>query len=334
MNPYPGHAGFRVARGLLIIVLVNMMLRPVYSQDLAVKARRLHTMTGAPIENGVVVVRDGKITAVGPAAQTPIPEGFRVLEAVVVTPGLIDAHSTVGLSGIYNQPHDQDQLERSTPIQPELRAIDAYNARDPLIEWIRGFGVTTVHTGHAPGELITGQTILVKTAGDTVENALVKNPVAIAATLGPLALKRDGGQSPGTRGKQLAMLREQLVKAREYMQKLEKAEPDKKPDRDLKLEALVHVLQKELPLLVTAHRAQDIQGVLRLAAEFEFTIWLDGAAEAYLFSGSRSSAHDAGLRRNGEFELRNRGHAPQSRNPRRPTERLRKLRPENPRGAV
>ena len=72
-----------------------------------------------------------------------------------------------------NQPHDQDQLERSAPIQPELRAIDAYNAQEDLIEWIRGFGVTTVHTGHAPGELMSGQTLIAKTIGNTVADAVI-----------------------------------------------------------------------------------------------------------------------------------------------------------------
>ena len=113
----------------------------------------------------MVVIQDGKITAIGRADQIAVPEGFRVLEAAVVTPGLIDAHSTVGFSGIFNSPHDQDQLERSAPIQPELRAIDAYNAQEDLIEWIRSFGVTTIHAGHAPGELMSGQTLIAKTVG-------------------------------------------------------------------------------------------------------------------------------------------------------------------------
>ena len=82
-------------------------------------------------------------------------------------PGLVDAHSVVGLTGNLNQRHDQDQLERSAPMQPELRAIDAYNPREPLVEWLRGFGVTTMHTGHAPGAAISGQTLIAKTRGDT-----------------------------------------------------------------------------------------------------------------------------------------------------------------------
>src|SRR5690606_33517942 len=114
---------------------------------------------------------------------------FRVLEAPVVTPGLIDAHCTIGISGIYNTKHDQDQLEDSAAIQPELRAIDAYNPQEKLIEYVRSFGVTTIHTGHAPGELISGQPMVVKTLGRTVDEALLVQTATIAATLDTSARK-------------------------------------------------------------------------------------------------------------------------------------------------
>ena len=90
-----------------------------------------------------------------------------------MTPGLIDAHSALGLAGWLNYPHDKDELERSAPVQPELRAIDAYNPAEPLIEWVRGFGVTTIHTGHAPGAVISGQTLIAKTTGETVDRAVI-----------------------------------------------------------------------------------------------------------------------------------------------------------------
>ncbi len=257
--------------------------------QVAVKAQRLYTMAGPVIEEGVVVVQDGKITAVGRAADIAIPAGVEVLTAAVVTPGLIDAHSTVGLSGILNVPHDQDQLDHATAMQPELRAVDAYNAHDPLVEWVRGFGVTTLHTGHAPGELISGQTMIVKTTGNTVAAAVVRETAAVAVSLHTEARKSDAG-SPGTRGKMLAMLRSELIKADEYRakRKATAAAPDKangkseSPARDLRLEALVRVLEGELPLLVTADRAQDIMSTLRLAAEFRIRVWLDSGAEAYL----------------------------------------------------
>ena len=137
--------------------------QPVAAGTLVVKGATVHTMTGEPLVNGVVVIEDGKIVAVGPAGATEVPAGSRVVEAAVVTPGLIDAHSVVGLAGYLNQPHDQDQLEGSSPVQPELRAIDAYNARERLIEWVRRFGVTTVHTGHGPGALVSGETMIAHT---------------------------------------------------------------------------------------------------------------------------------------------------------------------------
>lgn len=249
--------------------------------QLAVRGKTIHTMAGEAIRDGVVIIRDGKIVAVGTAAQVAIPEGMRVVDAEIVTPGLIDPHSTLGLTGIYNHKHDQDQLERSVPIQPELRAVDAYNAREKLIEWVRGFGVTTVHTGHAPGELISGQTMIVKLSGDTVGKAVIVETAAIAATLSTGAIKGKG-KSPGTRAKMMAMLRGALIKAGEYTQKRKLADDEKKPERNLTHEALARVLAREIPLLVTANKAQDIANALRLAREFDIDLWLDSGAESYL----------------------------------------------------
>lgn len=265
------------------------------AQDLAVKAGRVHTGTGQTIENGVVLVKGGKIAAVGKAADVAIPAGVKVLEAKVVTPGLVDVRGTVGLSGILNAKHDSDQLERSSPIQPELRAVDAYNPHEKLVEYVRSFGVTTMQTGHAPGELISGQTIVVKTAGNSVEEALVKSPSMVVATLGPDSFA-SGGKSPGTRGKQMAMLREELIKAKEYAAKRktagaqadadndDDAKKKDKGDRNLRLEMLADVLDGKTPLAISANKAQDIENCLRLADEFKFKLVLDMAAEAYLLT--------------------------------------------------
>lgn len=265
---------------ILTLTLANT--GPSFAQDLAVRGRKVYTMAGDPIDNGVVLIEKGKIRTLGRADAIQIPAGANVLDADVVTPGLIDAHCTVGVSGIYNIPHDQDQLERSSPIQPELRAIDAYNPNEQLIEWVRDFGVTTIHTGHAPGELISGQTMIVKTAGNTVNDALINPTATIAATLSTEAQKREKGQSPGTRGKMMAMLRGEFLKAQDYLKKLDKADDEKRPDRDLKLEALARVLKREVPLMVTAHRVQDIANALRLAEEFNINLILDGGVESYL----------------------------------------------------
>jgi imidazolonepropionase-like amidohydrolase len=96
-------------------------------ESIAIHGKTIHTMAGAAIADGVVLVADGKIVAVGPAAAVPVPAGARTLRAEVVTPGLIDAHCVIGLAGYLNQDHDQDQFDATEPVQPELRAIDAYN---------------------------------------------------------------------------------------------------------------------------------------------------------------------------------------------------------------
>lgn len=253
--------------------------------QLAIRGETVYTMAGPPIKDGVVLTEGNCITRVGPASAVQIPAGLRTISAKVVTPGLIDAHSVVGLTGYLNQDQDQDQLDVSEPIQPELRALDSYNPRERLIEWVRGFGITTLHTGHAPGAVISGQTLIVKTAGNTVEDALVRPTAMLACTLGEdaRAKGRDAEKKvPGTRSKAVAILREQLVRAGDYRRKLKVEDEKKRPDRDLRMEAMVRVLDGEWPLLVTAHRATDIVSALRVASEFKIKIVLDGAAESYL----------------------------------------------------
>lgn len=262
------------------------------SAQTAIVGDTVYTLTGAPLKNGVVLVRDGKIEAVGPAATTKIPDGYKVLRAVVVTPGLIDGHATVGLSGLLNQPHDQDMLERSAAMQPELRAIDAYNARDPLVAFVRSFGITTVNTGHSPGALISGQTMIVKTFGRTADEDVINAAAMTCATFGReglVAAAAPGGQgaapaykSPGTRAKAVSLLRSELIKAQEYSRKREAKDETKRPGRDLHLETLQRALDGTQPLLVNANRQQDILDALRVAAEFKLKIILDGCADAPL----------------------------------------------------
>jgi imidazolonepropionase-like amidohydrolase len=297
-------------------LLVCWALALPAAAQIAVRGDTVYTMAGPALRDGVVLIRDGKIERVGPAREVAIPSGYRALRARVVTPGLIDAHATVGLSGWLNQPHDQEQVDRSAPVQPELRAIDAYDPRERLVEYLRGFGVTTVHTGHGPGALVSGQTMVVKTAGRTVDEAVVVPEAMIVVTLGGQGLE-SGAKAPGTRGKAAAMLRGELIRAQEYAAKREKAEAGKEPARDLRLEVLARVLRGDLPLLVTAHKSYDIMTALRLQKEFGFRLVLDGAAESYLVLDAVKAAgvpvdHSPGdaahLGRGGEPEPGNRGH--------------------------
>ncbi|MFN8648322.1 MAG: amidohydrolase family protein [Gemmatimonadales bacterium] len=274
--------GGPAARRLGALLLLGITAQPLQAQ-LAVRADTLYTMAGAPIPAGVVLVgKDGRIEAVGPAARVRIPRGVRTLTARIVTPGLVDAHTVVGLAGALNYAHDQDQLETSDPIQPELRAFDAYDARERLVEWVRGFGVTTLHTGHGPGALMSGQTMVVKTRGSSVAEALVDSLTMVAMTLGPDVSDNFRGKSPGTRAKGVAMLRAAFLKAQDYARK--RADPDstKRPARDLRQEAIARVLDGRAAALVTAQGMSEIQAALRLQREFGFRLVLDGAAESYM----------------------------------------------------
>ncbi len=296
------------------LLLLSLTLSVAWSANtyaqVAIHGDIIYTSAGEPIKDGMLVIRDGKISTIGKAAEIRVPDGFRTIKAAVVTPGLIDSHCTVGLSGILNYDHDQDQIERSSPVQPQLRALDAYNSHEELVEWVRSFGITTIHTGHAPGELISGQTLVTKTIGNTVDDNLLCESRALAATLASVALK-SGASSPGTRGKMMAMLRAELIKAQEYHSKVQAAEASEEqdpPPRDLRLETLSKVLARELPLMITAHRAQDINNALRLAREFNMEVWLDGGAEAYLLvdeikqAGVPVIVHPTMIRPNGEYE--------------------------------
>jgi imidazolonepropionase-like amidohydrolase len=264
----------------LFLSLLVVPTTTLAQSGLAIRGEIVYTMAGPPIPNGVVLIRGEKIERVGPESEVDIPADYTVLSNKVVTPGLIDAHSVVGLAGIYNQPHDQDQIERSDAIQPELRALDAYNPREELVQWIRELGVTTLHTGPAPGALSGGQSIIVKTTGGTVAEALVESSATVTFTLGSSV--SGNYKTPGTRSKGVAMLRAEFLKAQDYASKMKHKDPDKRPARDLKMEALGRVLTGQMPALITAHRSTEIMTALRLAEEFKFRLILDGAAEAYL----------------------------------------------------
>lgn len=288
---------------------------------LVVQAKRVLTAAGQTIENGTVVCVDGKIKAIGKTGEIAVPDGATLLKCEVLMPGLVDVRTCAGLSGILNVKQDSDQLEHSSPLQPELRAIDAYNPREELVEYIRSFGVTTIHTGHAPGELMSGQTLIAKTIGNTIEEALMVDGRAIAATLAE-ASSKSGKASPGTRGKQMAMLRALFIEAQEFQTKRNaKANPkpaessgkekDKEAEpiaRNLRLESLVDVLAGKKALLITADRAQDIASAIRLAEEFKIRIWLDSAAESHLMipqikaAGISVLLHPSMARASGEKE--------------------------------
>lgn len=245
--------------------------------QVAIKGETVYTMAGTPIKNGVVLIKDGKIEAVG--ANLQVPQNYKTYSSKVVTPGFVDAHTSVGLAGIYNVPADQQQLEKTAPIQPELRAIDAYNPNEGLVKYVRSYGTTTINTGHAPGALASGQLMTLKTSEDGFSSVLDTTSM-VAFTLGTTVA--DNYNSPKTSAKGMAMLRAELQAAQAYARKMANTDVAKRPDRNLKMETLADVLNRKYKALITANKAQDIMAALRLAKEFNLDLVLDGAAEAYL----------------------------------------------------
>lgn len=268
-------------QAFFFVALFSILFATEALAQIAIKAETIHTSIGPAITNGVILIRDGKIERVGTESQVTIPSGYRTISAKVATPGLIDAHTVVGLAGYLNQPGDQDQLDTSSAIQPELRAIDSYNSREKLVEYLRSFGITTIHTGHGPGALVSGETMIVKTVEGGGDSNVITAEAMVASTLGNPGLA-GAGRSPGTRSKSIAMLRAELIKTQEYQSKMDSSPVDKKPDRNLRSDALGRVIKRELPLLITANLSTDILAALRLAKEFNIRIVLDGAADAYL----------------------------------------------------
>jgi imidazolonepropionase-like amidohydrolase len=264
---------------LSALAVASLFGRHTVQAQIAIKGDLIYTMTGAPIKNGVILIKDGKIDAVGAATAVQVPQSYKVYSAKVVTPGLVDAHTSVGLAGIYNVSSDQQELERTSPIQPELRALDSYNPNEELISWVRNYGTTTINTGHAPGALVSGQTMIVKTSPDGFKSILDTTSMVVFTVGSSVG---DNFSSPKTSAKGIAMLRSELQAAQAYTKKMANADASKRPERNLKMETLAAVLKGEHRALITANKANDILTALRLKKEFNLDMVLDGAAESYM----------------------------------------------------
>lgn len=253
---------------------------------LLIKNAYVKTMVGPDLENGQVLIDGGKILEVGAdidlKGETP-----QVFDAVgcIVSPGFVDAHCHIGLLEEGIGPEGQDVNERSDPITPHVRGLDAINPRDIAFKEALAAGVTTAVAGPGSADVIGGTFCAFKLHGVRIDDMVIKDPVAMKVALGENPKKCFGnfGKAPYTRMGEVALLRETLFKAREYLEAKERAEsPDKLPKFDMKLEALIPVLKKEIPIKAHCHRADDIFSALRVAKEFDLDITLDHCTEGYL----------------------------------------------------
>ncbi len=250
---------------------------------------RILTMTDAgEIQNGYIIIKDGKISEVGHMPISACTDA-EIIDAKgsIVTPGFIDAHSHIGMWEDSLNFEGSDGNEETDPITPHLRAIDAVNPMDRAFAEAARAGVTTVITGPGSANPIGGQLLAMKTVGICVDKMKICEPVAIKMAFGenPKSVYNDKNQTPMTRMAVAAQIREALFKAAEYMEQIEKSENDEdeeRPDFDIKCEALLPVMRGELPLHAHAHRADDIFTAIRIAKEFNLKLVLVHATEGHL----------------------------------------------------
>lgn len=262
---------------------------------LLIKNARIITMAGTDYDTGYILVDGGKIIDVG-GGRNGSEHGvlknksYEVIDAGgnYVLPGLIDAHCHVGMWEDAVGFEGDDGNEMTDPVTPHLRAIDGVYHSDRAFVEARENGVTTVVTGPGSANVIGGQFAALKTFGRRVEEMVLREPVAMKVAFGenPKTVYNEKKQMPTTRMATAALLRESLMRASEYKQQLEDyyrdSENHDKPDFDMKLEALVKVLRKEIPLKAHAHRADDILTAIRIAKEFNLDLTIEHCTEGYL----------------------------------------------------
>ncbi len=253
----------------------------VSAQDkpIVFKGAFIYPVTGTPIENGILVIQKGKITAIG-GPSTAIPPNAEVKDVTgkIILPGLIDTHSHIA---------GPDGGDASSALSPDTRALDAVNPTSDGFKKALAGGITTVNIMPGSGLLMSGQTIYVKMRdGKIIEDLLITNEKGLYGGLkmanGTNPMRNIAGH-PGTRAKSAAMVRELFSKAVEYKKKIEKAGKDtfKLPERDLRMEPLVEALNGQRTVHFHTHKANDILTVLRLAKEFGFKVVLHHVSEGW-----------------------------------------------------
>lgn len=258
---------------------------------LLIRNGKILTMSGINFDNGYILIDEGKIVEVGKNKKNfKNIKNLEIIDAEgkYVLPGFIDAHCHVGMWEDAVGFEGDDGNEMTDPVTPHLRAIDAVYHLDRCFRDALENGVTTVVTGPGSANVIGGQFVALKTYGKRIEEMIVKDPVAIKVAFGenPKTVYNERKQAPSTRMATAAILRESLMKAKEYGELFEEYNKDKenldKPEYDIKLEALLKVLSKEIPIKAHAHRADDIITAIRIAKEFDIRLTIEHCTEGHL----------------------------------------------------
>lgn len=248
---------------------------------------KVYTMAGDIFEKADILVEEGKIVAIGQDLDIPSDAEVIDAEGKFVFPGFIDAHCHVGTFGAAVGEMGIDVNETSDPITPQMRVIDGINPMDESITNAAKGGVTTVATGPGSANVVGGTFAVIKTFGHRIDDMVINDRLAMKCAFGenPKRFYGGKGKMPTTRMGTAAKFRELLYKSKEYMTKLEAAEDEaSKPAFDIKYEAMIPVLKKEIPLKAHAHQADDIFTAIRIAKEFDLDLTLDHCTEGHLIA--------------------------------------------------
>ncbi len=249
-----------------------------------IKNGRIHDAVHEEPYVADILIRDGKIVQIG----TDLPEEGEVIDAAGkdVYPGFVEAHCHLGLDGYGIGFEGADYNEYNDVCTPQLRAIDSFNPLDPSVRMAALAGVTTVATGQGSANAVGGTWIAVKTVGKCVDDMIIKDPIAMKCALGenPKRCYRDKGNA--ARMTTAYNIRNMLSKAKEYLAKKDAAGDDvfKRPAFDMKCEAMIPVLRKEIPLKVHAHQANDILTAIRIAKEYDVFLTIEHVTEGHLIA--------------------------------------------------
>jgi imidazolonepropionase-like amidohydrolase len=260
-----------------VMLLIGIAMQPVFAETTAFVGAKLMPVSGDPVDNGTLLIRDNKIVAVGSNVQIPSNATVVDVSGTVIIPGIVDTHSHIG---------EVAGGDGSGPIQPETRVLDSINVRDAGFDRARAGGITSANLMPGSGHLISGQTVYVKLRdGNAIETlAYRRDDGAIAGGLKMANGTNSRGESPypGTRAKSAALVRAKYTAAREYLEKVRAADgnADEMPDRDLSLEVLAEVLEGKRVVHHHTHRHDDIMTVLRLKKEFGYKVILHHVSEA------------------------------------------------------
>jgi imidazolonepropionase-like amidohydrolase len=271
------HAALTRSMCALVLLLVSAAAAPAQERPIAIRGARIHTIAAGVIEEGTLVIRGGKIADVGRAVTPPADATILDAKGLQVTPGLIDARSSVGVAR-------NDAWETSGPIAPQLRIVESF-LLPPNHDWLRE-GVTTVYITPGPEDVLGGMGATVKLAGSRAEQ-LVNDTSGMSASLGEIPKRSFGTNAPRTRMGAVALLRAALIRAQEYARD---SRQESFAGRDVGMEALGRVLRREVPLRVQANTADDIMNAVRIGKEFEIRVVIDCGVAAYRVAPSLAAA--------------------------------------------